>query len=840
MKKRGKVFLTLLMILCMSIFAAGGTMLFASAEEGQNLTTDAANWSAEKSIGYSGASFSADGIKMTEAPSALVLASKVAKNSKIELVFEGKAENASWGNFCVMFKAGDSVAAQAGLNGTGDGNYLALKFGSDGTWILESTDGVLKKTDKSNALTDPEALSGYDSWYPHKQVTEITIQTIDTSSGVNVEITYLASGLAENTGKTYTLTYSSVNTALAGDYNVAVSANWDKVTAPDSYIGVKSFVVSLSECGETAGSVDALITALPETVTEENYATAKPQILAARNAYEGLSESEKQNVTKLDKLLVAEAAVKDYEATVAAKPVNDQIAELPQEVNSLNYASVKLNYIAICNSVEKLNDEVQEKVNIADLNAVGDALTAYETSEEGKSANLATDVAYWKSGVNPVCFSFDERGMGLWDTQSGAMVSNQVVPANSSIYLDVKGTQVNGAYGNLYVVFKNDAKRNIFNGGVTPLAEGNYLVFMIGADGCKIYDCKDGVVKTEVFDAADNLDAWYFYKQTLNLMITTTDTETGVNVTIEFVGPSGKLTHKDYVCENPALKGESYMGVELFLSAGGTGTEWVNIRELKVIGMETGYIPELDVEELNTLAEQTAAMAITSTNIEQVRENLQTLKEAQADMNYPQSVEFDAQKIVTIEANIAAYEANILLAQAVDTQIEALSEEVNAENYEQVSAAIQAARSAYDALTAEAKALVENVSKLEAAESALKAYEDSLGADEEAEAVDDKINALPAEITAENYESAKKAIQEARAAYDALDSESKEAVTQLSKLTSAEQALQTYEESLDGNGDTQNKQETGCSGSLNVYAWGISLLILSAAAVVVFKKKKHI
>lgn len=314
--------------------------------------------------------------------------------------------------FCVMFKAGDSVAAQAGLNGTGDGNYLALKFGSDGTWILESTDGVLKKTDKSNALTDPEALSGYDSWYPHKQVTEITIQTIDTSSGVNVEITYLASGLAENTGKTYTLTYSSVNTALAGDYNVAVSANWDKVTAPDSYIGVRSFVVSLSESGETAESVDALITALPETVTEENYATAKPQILAARNAYEGLSESEKQNVTKLDKLLVAEAAVKDYEATVAAKPVNDQIAELPQEVNSLNYASVKLNYIAICNSVEKLSDEVQEKVNIADLNAVGDALTAYETSEEGKSVNLATDVAYWKSGVNPVCFRLMKE---VWD-----------------------------------------------------------------------------------------------------------------------------------------------------------------------------------------------------------------------------------------------------------------------------------------------------------------------------------------------------------------------------------------------------------------------------------------
>lgn len=837
MKKRGNILLTLLMILCMSIFAAGGTMLFASAEEGQNLAIDIANWSAEKSIGFSGASFSADGIKMTEAPSALVFASKVTKNSKIELVFEGKAETASWGNFCVMFKTGDGVAANAGLNGAGDGNYLALKFGSDGTYILESTDGVLKKTDKSNALTDPEALSGFDSWYPHKQVTEITIQTIDTSSGVNVEITYLASGLDENTGKTYTLTYSSANTALAGDYNVAVSANWDKTTAPDGYIGLKSFVVSVSESGETAESVDALITALPETVTEENYATVKPQILTARNAYESLSESEKQKITKLDKLLAAEAAVKDYEAGVAAKPVNDQIAELPKEVNLSNYASVKINYIAICNSVEKLNDEVQAKINIADLNAVGNALAAYETSQEGKSVNLATDVAYWKNGVNPVCFSFDERGMGLWDAQSGAMVSNQTVPANSSIYLDVKGTQVNGAYGNLYVVFKNDAKRNIFNGGVTPLAEGNYLVFMIGADGCKIYDCKDGVVKTEVFDAADNLDAWYFYKQTLDLMITTKDTETGVDVTIEFVGPSGKLTHKDYVCENPALKGESYMGVELFLSAGGTGTEWVNIRELKVVGMETGYIPELNIEELNTLAEQMAAMVINSTNIEQIRKNLQTLKNAQDVMNYPQSVDFDAQKVATIEANIAAYEVNITLAQAVDKQIDALSEEVNAENYEQVKAAIQAARSAYDALTVEAKALVTKVSKLESAESALKAYEDSLDVDEDAKAVDDKINALPSEITAANYESAKKAIQEARAAYDALDSESKETVTQLSKLTSAEQLLKVYEESLGGNED---KQEAGCSNSLNAYVWGISLLILSIAVVVVFKKKKHI
>ena len=802
-----------------------------SQTSGPNLATDAANWSADKSIGFGGASFDADGIKMTEQTSALYLNEKIAKNSKVEIVFDGHATSAAWGNLCVMFKAADGVSADAALFARGEGNYLALKFGADGTMILESTDGVLKTADKGNAATDPEALSGFDFWYAYKQITTITIETTDTPSGVNVKISFLASGDLENlTGKTYTLTYASVNPALAGDYNLSVGAFWDRKDG--EYIGVRSVTVAAAEAGGTAASVDNMILALPDSVTQENYATVKAEILAARNAYESLEDGEKANVTQLDRLVAAEASLQEYEAALAAQPINEQIAALATQVDGSNYAAAKIAYMAALYKYEGLEAAIQSKVDISALEAAEAALVSYEDSEEGKSVNLATDVAYWQGGVNPICFSFDERGMGLWDAQGGAMVSNQTIPANSSIYLDVNGTQTNGQYGNLYVVFKSDAKRNVFNGSVTPVEEGNYLVFMLGGDGCKIYDCKNGVVTVETFDAADNLDAWYFYKQRLSLMITTQDTATGVDVTIEFVGPSGKVTHKEYQCDNPALQGESYLSVELFLSAGGTGYDWVNIRQLRVIGMETAFIPDIDVAALNAQAEALAGTTLTQSNVDQVREDLQALKEAQSQMNYPQSTEFNASMIAQIEGKLAAYETNLASAAAVDEQIDGLPAQVDANNYSTAKSAIEAARAAYDALSAEAKALVTKLSQMEAAEQSLQAYEDSQAGDTDAEAVDALIGALPAQITADNYEEAKTAIEAARAAYDALDEDAKAQVTKLSQLEAAEQAMQEYEDGSDS-GETG-----GCGGNVSACAAGISAMAIVAAAAWVFRKKK--
>lgn len=107
-------------------------------------------------------------------------------------------------------------------------------------------------------------------------------------------------------------------------------------------------------------------------------------------------------------------------------------------------------------------------------------------------------------------------------------------------------------------------------------------------------------------------------------------------------------------------------------------------------------------------------------------------------------------------------------AKTAEELLKALPASVNAENYAAAKSAIIAARATYDALSEDARALITSYAKLTAAESALAAYEKELSEKEAAQAVNAQIDALPAEITAENYDSAKTAIEAARTAYDAL------------------------------------------------------------------------
>ena len=100
-------------------------------------------------------------------------------------------------------------------------------------------------------------------------------------------------------------------------------------------------------------------------------------------------------------------------------------------------------------------------------------------------------------------------------------------------------------------------------------------------------------------------------------------------------------------------------------------------------------------------------------------------------------------------------------------------------------AAIQDARSAYDALTEEQKAAVDNYALLTTAEAELARLENEKADQDAADAVVDKINAIGT-VTLDS----KTAIDEARAAYDALTEQQKALVSEtiLKKLTDAEKA----------------------------------------------------
>ena len=68
------------------------------------------------------------------------------------------------------------------------------------------------------------------------------------------------------------------------------------------------------------------------------------------------------------------------------------------------------------------------------------------------------------------------------------MISNQTIPAASTITIDMTGTLSQGQYGNFYFVFKNESKSYTFVENIKPVEQGNYLALQIGGDGCFMYD----------------------------------------------------------------------------------------------------------------------------------------------------------------------------------------------------------------------------------------------------------------------------------------------------------------------------------------------------------------
>lgn len=109
-------------------------------------------------------------------------------------------------------------------------------------------------------------------------------------------------------------------------------------------------------------------------------------------------------------------------------------------------------------------------------------------------------------------------------------------------------------------------------------------------------------------------------------------------------------------------------------------------------------------------------------------------------------------------------------------------------NYAALNSRFVAAKGNYDALTAENKAKVTNADKIGSIEAKLETYRLGYAIA--------KIDACLTEVNADNYETAKTLLVEAKKAYGALTEASKERVTNVATIATATAAIETYEASL--------------------------------------------
>lgn len=115
-------------------------------------------------------------------------------------------------------------------------------------------------------------------------------------------------------------------------------------------------------------------------------------------------------------------------------------------------------------------------------------------------------------------------------------------------------------------------------------------------------------------------------------------------------------------------------------------------------------------------------------------------------------------------------------------------ESISDGNYAELNSRFVAAKGNYDALTAENKAKVTNADKIGSIEAKLETYRLGYAIA--------KIDACLTEVNADNYETAKTLLVEAKKAYGALTEASKERVTNAATIATATAAIETYEASL--------------------------------------------
>ena len=206
------------------------------------------------------------------------------------------------------------------------------------------------------------------------------------------------------------------------------------------------------------------------------------------------------------------------------------------------------------------------------------------------------------------------------------------------------------------------------------------------------------------------------------------------------------------------------------------GSETVSMGNVKLIDEFSAQIPLYAVNnELRSMRSK-----INDDNYETQKNLVQKAESGYENLTAEQKgLVKNYKKLAETKAAVAAYGVSL-----TERKIDGLETEILGENYKAAKRAYAAVLKQYEALGSD-KAKVKNAEKLSAAADAIETYE--------AGTVSEKMNALPTAVDGETIEDARRAIDEAKEAYDEISESAKAKVTGLDKLSAAENAVNEYD-----------------------------------------------
>ncbi len=553
----------------------------------------------------------------------------------------------------------------------------------------------------------------------------------------------------------------------------AARAAYDALTPNQQALVSKDATDKLAEVEEILGyglaayAVDEMIRALPENITLAD----KEAVQAARDAYNALTPEQEIRADKkvLKKLIAAEKVIADLEA---AKDATDKINALPEDITVEDKETVEAARAAF----DALTDDQRALV---DVDALTEKLTAAEAGLKAALDRAAADAVIAQIGALPAATRVTINDK---DAIDGAKAAYDALTDDQKKLVPL-GDKLKLASDLIALAI---AEKDAADQAAADAVEDEIRA-LPGVNNVTIND-KDAIEK-----AAADYDALTDDQKKLVSLVDRTKLaavkgilagildEAAANAVDEMINAlpnAADVTIDDKAAiEEASAAYDALTNDQKKLVTLANRTKLAAVKGALAAAEDRAAAEAVDavIKALPDPADVTLDDKAAIEDASAAYDALTTAQKFLVPLASTDKLQADKDAVDKIEGDIAA-------AQAVADQINALpaAEDVALESaYE-----IAGARAAYNALTEDQKNLIddETLNKLTAAEAALQSLVD-------VDIVERMINALP---DAENVTySDKAAIEDARAAYDALTDDQKALVNPetVDKLTAAEEAL---------------------------------------------------
>ncbi len=656
----------------------------------------------------------------------------------------------------------------------------------NGYTSAQSTYDMAKSAYDALTATQQNNVTNANALTTAKEMLDAFKANMDAADAVDAKIAAIPTTVS--TRENYATAKSAYDTAKSAYDGLATSAQ-SLVTKTAALTSAKNALDAFAAKIAAADDVVEKINAIPTSVSDvDSYNTAMDLYNTANNAYNNLDTDVQSLVTNADALNTAKQMLDEFGATLGeANVVMSKISAIPTSVTTRGgYNSALVAYNTAKDAYDALTPDQQ--ANVTNSGTLATAKSMLDTFKakmdkadevDAKIALIPTSVTSRESYTSAkAAYDTAKAAYDGLDTIEQSLVTKATTLTSAKTMLDNFAAKIAAAESvdaKIALIPTSISNRDGYVDAKTKYSDAKSAYDNLAADVQALVTNTSGLTA-----AKSMLDAYEANLGAADAVMTKIDAI-----------PTAITTRNGYISAQNAYTTAkaAYDGLD--------DDQKANVENADKLTTAKEMLDAFKAK-MDKADEVDAKIALISTSITSRDEYTSTQAAYDTAKAAYDSLETDEQALVTkttaltnAKTMLDSFKTDIDAADAVDTAIGALTTgTITAEDYETRKNAVAEAERQYNALSITAQELVTKYADLQARLAELNDYVSTLSG---AEGVITMINSIPTSIATRNdYVTAKKAYDDAKEEYDALDETVQADVTNANTLTTAKAMLDAF------------------------------------------------